>query len=340
MRRGCRTNANESASARRTGVKPAAGLPGFLLLTVGFLTGCALTGGGDGGGVPHVDRWGIYALGLATEEVELIYSSSYTLSTLRLSPTGDRFCFSERIDGDSMDHAELRTLRTNGTDRRRLTDNVTWDLYPAWSPAGDRIAFLSNRDGTLDIFVMDAAGEDVTKLYDSGRHDADIDWRGDVLAFTRDSAIWLMDDDGNDARPITDPPRAGEWGNANLPFGDYDPAIHPDGTRIAFERLVSDVSPHGIYEILVIDLSTRIETPLTGRAYTQGLPSWSHDGDRIVYLVSAIDDVGTYDIHMMRADGSDNRSITPGYFPPSFLCHSPIFSADDATVYFVGEWWE
>ncbi|MCJ7832385.1 MAG: hypothetical protein MUP92_02940 [Actinobacteria bacterium] len=39
-----------------------------------------------------------------------------------------------------------------------------------------------------------------------------------------------MDSDGSDARPITDPPRVGEWGNAVLPFGDYDPRISPDGT--------------------------------------------------------------------------------------------------------------
>jgi hypothetical protein len=43
---------------------------------------------------------------------------------------------------------------------------------------------------------------------------------------------------------------------------------------------------------------------------------------------------------VMNSDGTDNHSITPDYFPAAFLCHSPLFSADDSRVFFVGEWWE
>jgi Tol biopolymer transport system component len=82
------------------------------------------------------------------------------------------------------------------------------------------------------------------------------------------------------------------------------------------------------------------ETNLTNCGYTQGLASWSHSGDRIVYEVAAIGAEGKYDIYVMNADGSDNNDATPDYFPQEFLCHSPNFSHDDSQIFFIGEWYE
>ena len=90
---------------------------------------------------------------------------------------------------------------------------------------------------------------------------------------------------------------------------------------MAFERLLGDESPHGNYDILSIDLETSQETRLTHSGYSQGLASWSHSGQQILYIVAAMDGVGQYDLYLMNADGTDNRNITPAYFPPQFLCH-------------------
>jgi Tol biopolymer transport system component len=149
-----------------------------------------------------------------------------------------------------------------------------------------------------------------------------------------------MNSDGSGTFPLTDPPRAGEWGAANLPFGDYDPRISPDRTTVVFERLVGDQSPHGEYDLYLIDLETLNETRLTSTGFSQGLASWSNSGQHLVYIVSAMGEVGIYDIYRINANGSENRNITPDYFPPQFLCHWAIFSGDDTAIYFIGEWWE
>ncbi len=57
------------------------------------------------------------------------------------------------------------------------------------------------------------------------------------------------------------------------------------------------------------------ETAITDTGYTQGIPVWSYSGKQIVYIVGAIGNEGKYDIYLMNSDGSENRNITPDYFP-------------------------
>ena len=289
--------------------------------------------------VPHEERFGIYLLDLSTEDVTLIYTSPRKLSGLSLNSAGDSLAFSQEFDGSGTKYEEICVIDVDGNNYKRLTSNTVMDTYPCWSPDGGEIAFLSWRDKSMDIYIMDSDGSNTRQLYDSGGHDGDIHWLNNTIAFTRNSQIWVMNSDGTDPRQVTDPPRAGEWGEAVLPFGDYDPRIHPDGTKILFERLIDDTTRHGNYNIYVID-SDGSESALTDTGYTQGLAHWSYDGTKIVYLVTAVGEKGEYHIYMMNADGSGSQDITPDYFPASFLCHSPIFSSDDAKIFFVGEWWE
>lgn len=289
--------------------------------------------------IPHKERWGIYRLDIDTQLVDLLYTSPEEITGLRLNSVGDRLVFSQKIPGEDNSNEEIFVLRIEGKDLSRITDNDTWDLYPAWSPDGSRIAFLSQRVSSLGIYVMNADGSGVEQLYDSSAHEADIDWRGDQIVFTKDSRIWVMQSDGTGIRQITQPPRAGEWGKANLPFGDYDPRISPDGAKIVFERLVDDQSPNGNYDLYIADITASRELRLTQSGYSQGLASWANSGDQIVYIVAAIGAAGQYDLYRMNADGTENRNITPPYFPPQFLCKWAIFSNDDKALYFIGEWW-
>jgi Tol biopolymer transport system component len=292
--------------------------------------------------VPHEGKYGIYVLDLATEKVRLLYSTDneiYT-SALRLNAQGEKLVFAQKIGGASDENTEIFIIDVNGQSLKRLTENNFWDLYPARSPDGMRIAFLSKRDNDYDIYMMNADGSDQHLFYDSGSHDADIDWAGDTVVFTSGSKIWSIKDDGTGLKQITNPANAGQWGNANLPVGDYDPRLRSDGLKIVFERLEDPESPHGGYNIFTVNSDGTQETRLTDTNYSQGLASWSHSGGRIVYGVAAIGNEGKYDMYMMEADGSDNHSITPEYFVSDFLCYSPMFSLDDSEIYFVGQWYE
>jgi len=292
--------------------------------------------------VPQQAEWGIYELELSTQDVRLVYSTPYEIqsSALRLNKAGDKLIFAQKIEGSSDNNFEICSIDVDGSNLRRLTENSFWDLYPAWSPDGTKIAFLSKRDHDLDIYLMDKNGDNVQKLYDSGDNDADIDWAGNSLVFTSQFAIWRMKEDGTQPIRITNPPSRGEWGQANLPKGDYDPRLSYDGNRIVFERLEDTTLSNGGYNLFVVNLDGTGETRLTDNNYAQGLANWSHSGERIVYVVAAIGGVGKYDMYMINSDGNDNHNITPYYFPADFLCHSPVFSKGDARIFFIGQWWQ
>ena len=291
--------------------------------------------------VPHEGKYGIYVLDLATQKVRLIYSTDeevYT-SALRLNEQGEKLVFAQKT-GETDESTEIFTVDIDGQNLEQITDNSYWDLYPAWSPDGTRIAFLSKRDNDLDIYMMNADGSNPHMFYDSGSHDADIDWAGDTIVFTSDNKIWSIKDDGTGLTQVTNPADAGQWGQANLPIGDYDPRLRPDGLKIVFERLEDAESTHGGYNFFTVNSDGTQEVRLTNTNYSQGLASWSHSGDKLVYVVSAMNNEGKYDMYMIEADGSDNHSVTPAYFASNFLCYSPIFSIDDSEIYFVGQWYE
>jgi Tol biopolymer transport system component len=322
----------------RTRTPAARALLALALLPVVLVSGCRK----NNKVVPHEGRFGIYELRLASEEVRLVYSTDREIQTssLRLDATGGKLLFAQKVDGDSNEHLEICTVGTDGSGFQRLTNNPFWDVYPAWSPDNTRIAFLSWRGTDFDIYVMNADGTGDTLLYDSGSHDGDVDWGTGSIVFTSGYRIWKMNDDGTAAAPVTNPANAGQWGNANLPIGDYDPKLSPDGTRIVFERLEDPSTTHGRYNFFVVDTGGAGETRLTSSGHAQGLASWSHSGFKLVYVVAAVEEQGAYDIYTMNADGTDNRNVTPSYFPTGFLCHAPTFARGDSAVYFIGQWWQ
>ncbi|TMI84188.1 MAG: hypothetical protein E6H03_02460 [Bacillati bacterium ANGP1] len=57
-------------------------------------------------------------------------------------------------------------LQQGGTGRAQAGApiGVTGDRYPRWSPTGERIAFVSDRDAKPEIYIIDADGKDVRRL--------------------------------------------------------------------------------------------------------------------------------------------------------------------------------
>lgn len=73
-----------------------------------------------------------------------------------ISPDGSTIAFAYKGD--------LYCVPANGGEARQLTTNAAYDSQPIWSPDGKKIAFTSNREGSLDVYVISAKGGAPTRL--------------------------------------------------------------------------------------------------------------------------------------------------------------------------------
>ena len=71
---------------------------------------------------------------------------------------------------------------------RRLTNHPAGDGHPSWSPDGRHIAFASDRDGNVEIYVMGSDGSNPRRLTNHSAGDGHPSWSPDGrhIAFASD----------------------------------------------------------------------------------------------------------------------------------------------------------
>lgn len=145
-----------------------------------------------------------------------------------ISPDGATIAFAWRGD--------LWRVPASGGAATRLTAHASDDLMPAWSPDGERLAFVSDRDGYANVWIMDADGGALRQV-------TDLDRPVTISAFGRDAGgrdlIWfdatIEGDVYRERRPYVVSPDGGAWRRAHDAFG-AEACPSPDGTAILFTR--------------------------------------------------------------------------------------------------------
>jgi Tol biopolymer transport system component len=183
---------------------------------------------------------------------------------------------------------------------------------PSPVPYQGRIAFASDRDGSFEIYTMNADGSNQTRLTNSRGWDTDPAWSpdGERIAFwsARDDPdgeihireIYTMNADGSNQTRLTH----------NL-IWNTDPAWSPDGKRIVF-RYREDTSGDGVVnyqdkgEIYVMNADGSGQTNLSNNPADDSEPGWSPDGKRITFWSYRNDSHGVY---VMNADGSGQTRL-------------------------------
>jgi TolB protein len=181
------------------------------------------------------------------------------------------------------------------------------------------LAFVSERDGNSEIYIMNVDGTGLLRLTDNEARDVDPAWSpdGKRIAFASDRAgssdIYVMDADGSNLvrRTLTG------WSNA--------PAWSPDGSKIAFSSLRN--GDFGIY-VMSVDGDWANATQVGHDRGWVTHPAWSPDGKQIAFVSDwrAFDFL--FDVYVMDADGSNIKTLFAG----------PFFWKDGLTFYFQPSW--
>ncbi len=170
---------------------------------------------------------------------------------------------------------------------RRLTDNKKtggfYNTSPAISPKGDKIAFISDRDIFLDVYVMKTDNsKEIKRVVESGQENdfEELNVLFPALSWSPDNVHIALSGKSSGYDNITIINSVtGEY--KELPFhmkGIGTVAWSPDGNKIAFAGQTIDKS-----DIYIYDFENKKIVNLTDDIFSDSDPVWSPDGKTIFF---------------------------------------------------------
>jgi tricorn protease len=214
--------------------------------------------------------------------------------------------------------ANLADSSTVAVPRNGSNDNL-----PMW--VGDRVYFLSDRDGPITLFAYDTRTRKVEKLIKNESFDITSASAGpDAIAYSQFGVLHLYDIASGRSEPVHVTVAADltavrpHWENAALAI--QNAGISPNGVRAVFEA-------HGdILTVPVEQGGIRNITKTTG--VEERDPSWSPDGKWIAYFSDAS---GEYTLNVRDQRGLEPaRVISLGPSPTYY--YSPVWSPDSKKI--------
>ena len=199
------------------------------------------------------------------------------------------------VDGDGAHFAfewndHLWVASTLGGYARRLGTGDAADSWPVMSPDGTKIAFASDRDGGMKVFVFDVEKDRVSQITHHSETTYPRSWCPDNRELL---CLGFRDQSGPKTcarvlRVRTDV-RTAERVAFDLPAGD--PAMSPDGRTILFVRRGDELyrkRPHSLGpaagQIWSYTPATGAFAPVVAHATDCRSPQWLPDGSGFYYL--------------------------------------------------------
>ena len=196
-----------------------------------------------------------------------------------------------------------------------VTHNPANDFLPDWSPDGQQIAFVSDRDGNYSIYITDAQGNNTRRLFEESNNQYNPVWSpdGKHIAYITESGgyggVMLYDMAAGTIEALTDTFRT-----------HVDPVWKPDGKSVTF---VSDLDERWNTKIYSVDIASRVISPIFVGGATN--PVWSPDGRYLLYIA------GVEKVNLNIWDDLLKKSTV--FYTGDFVTNdTPAWSADGQTI--------
>ncbi|MFC1528498.1 BamA/TamA family outer membrane protein, partial [Candidatus Latescibacterota bacterium] len=227
------------------------------------------------------------------------------------------------------------------TDHRKLENYL--NVTPSFNPTGDRIAFLTDRNGYKEIMLMSAIDGKLIDTIVKGEKAGDYEemhWMRGGITWSPDGKMiaYATKAGAKDVIHITSV-SSGGYNKVIKPDMDaiYSPDWSPDGRKILFCGIKDSK-----LDLFTVDIETLTYERITDDYFDESNPRWSRDGKNIVfssdrlappyeYSIKQMD--GFYNIFIMDADGSNIRQITTNMYNDS----NPFWSPDGEKIVFTSD---
>lgn len=218
------------------------------------------------------------------------------------------------FESDADHEWDVDSIAPDGSNQRITTlfPGGVADRQGAVSPDGTRVAFQSDRDGSSDLYIMNADGSNVVQLTHDTTTDIEPTWSPDgtkiawASKFDGDYDITVINVDGTGRQNLT----------PHLGNDDLAPTWAPDSKRVAFQSWNGTTWD--------VDYATlgepEIRNAVVSKQYHEELPDWSPDGTKIAYItgISGAIQVWVYDIATgtgTQLTTADGQSVWPRWSP-------------------------
>ncbi len=189
-----------------------------------------------------------------------------------LSPSGRRAVVSSRN--------QIFTIATDRGDISVITNDkgASRNESPEWSPDGKRIAFISDRTGRQEIYLVDPDGKNLKKLTDLDTDKGPVVWSPDSKALmfgSTDKKIYYCTVADGKLGVVT----SSDLAQPRLP------AFSPDGKWVTFVKQDVTLRSH----VYIAPVTGGEERHITddSLAFSEGSAVWTADGKYIAYTTSA-----------------------------------------------------
>lgn len=193
---------------------------------------------------------------------------SGNIENYSLSPKGERAVFAARGEIFS-------TPIEKGSTRNLTKSSDAHDKAPSWSPDGKQIAFISDKSGEEEIWLVNQDGNSAPVQLTTGgqamRYAPNWSPDGKSIAFSdKDGKIYIVNVADKSVKQIVDAPRGQVF--------DYE--WSPKGNYIAF----SMGGTNGFSSVYVFDIAANKLNKVTNELYDSSSPTFDPNGNYLYFL--------------------------------------------------------